>query len=58
MLSDHTDWLDRLDPELHLFHLFNKVYSSYHLGQGKPAPSVFDDVFSDLDCPLSGVICG
>jgi putative hydrolase of the HAD superfamily len=47
--SDQTDWLDRLDSAFHLFQLFNKVYSSYHLGKGKRDPSVFDDVLSDLD---------
>lgn len=50
ILSDQTDWLDRLDAELHFFHDFDKVYNSYHLGKGKRDPSIFDDVLSDLGC--------
>jgi putative hydrolase of the HAD superfamily len=50
ILSDQTDWLDRLDAELHFFQDFDKVYNSYHLGKGKRDPSVFDDVLSDLGC--------
>ena len=48
ILSDQTDWLDRLDAELHFFQYFDKVYNSYHLGKGKRDPSIFDDVLSDL----------
>jgi putative hydrolase of the HAD superfamily len=48
ILSDQTDWLDRLDAELHFFQDFDKVYNSYHLGKGKREPSLFDDVASDL----------
>jgi putative hydrolase of the HAD superfamily len=50
ILSDQTDWLDRLDAELHFFQDFDKVYNSYHLGKGKRDPSIFDDVLSDLGC--------
>jgi putative hydrolase of the HAD superfamily len=48
ILSDQTDWLDRMDAELHFFQDFDKVYNSYHLGKGKRDPSVFDDVVKDL----------
>jgi putative hydrolase of the HAD superfamily len=48
ILSDQTDWLDRLDAELHFFQDFDRVYNSYHLGKGKRDPSVFDDVVKDL----------
>jgi len=48
ILSDQTEWLDRLDAELHFFQDFDKVYNSYHLGKGKRDPSVFDDVVRDL----------
>jgi putative hydrolase of the HAD superfamily len=48
ILSDQTDWLDRLDAELHFFQDFDKVYNSYHLGKGKRDPSIFDDVVGDL----------
>jgi putative hydrolase of the HAD superfamily len=48
ILSDQSDWLDRLDAQFHFFHLFDKVYNSFHLGKGKRDPSTFDDVVSDL----------
>jgi putative hydrolase of the HAD superfamily len=48
ILSDQTEWLDRLDAELHFFQDFDRVYNSYHLGKGKRDPSVFDDVVKDL----------
>lgn len=48
ILSDQTDWLDRLDAELHFFQYFDRVYNSYHLSKGKRDPSVFDDVARDL----------
>jgi len=48
ILSDQTDWLDRLDAELHFFQDFDKVYNSFHLGKGKRDASVFDDVVKDL----------
>ncbi len=48
ILSDQTDWLDRLDAELRFFQYFDRIYNSYHLGKGKHDPSVFDDVISDL----------
>jgi putative hydrolase of the HAD superfamily len=48
ILSDQTDWLDRMDAKLHFFQDFDKVYNSYHLGKGKRDPSVFDDVVNDL----------
>jgi putative hydrolase of the HAD superfamily len=48
ILSDQTDWLDRMDAELHFFQYFDEVYNSYHLGKGKRDPSVFDDVVNDL----------
>jgi putative hydrolase of the HAD superfamily len=48
ILSDQSDWLDRLDLQLHFFPLFDKVYNSFHLGKGKRDPSTFDDVVLDL----------
>jgi len=48
ILSDQTDWLDRLDAKLHFFKSFDKIYNSYHLGKGKRDPSLFDDVVGDL----------
>jgi putative hydrolase of the HAD superfamily len=48
ILSDQSDWLDRLDAQLNFFPSFDKVYNSFHLGKGKRDPSIFDDVARDL----------
>ena len=48
ILSDQTEWLDRLDAELHFFQDFDKVYNSFHLGKGKRDPATFDEVVFDL----------
>jgi putative hydrolase of the HAD superfamily len=56
ILSDQTDWLDRLDAELHFFQDFDKVYNSYHMGKGKRDPSVFDDVVNDLGLASDQVV--
>jgi putative hydrolase of the HAD superfamily len=56
ILSDQTDWLDRLDAELHFYQDFDKVYNSYHLGKGKRDPSIFDDVVGDLGLVTNRVL--
>jgi len=48
ILSDQTDWLDRLDARDHFYRLFEPVYNSYYLGKGKRDPSLFTDVAADL----------
>ena len=48
ILSDQTDWLDRLDASQHFYRCFDRVYNSYRLGKGKRDPSVFGDVAADL----------
>jgi epoxide hydrolase-like predicted phosphatase len=56
ILSDQTEWLDRLDAKLHFFQDFDNVYNSFHLGKGKRDPSVFDDVVGDLGLAPEKVI--
>lgn len=48
ILSDQTDWLDRLERKAHFFSEFDVVFNSYHLGKGKRDPSLFDDVVMAL----------
>lgn len=48
ILSDQTDWLERLDARDGFFDAFDKVYNSYRLGKSKRDPSLFDDVINDL----------
>lgn len=48
LLSDHTDWLDRLEQRDHFFCEFDHVYNSFHLGKSKRDASIFNDVLDDL----------
>jgi putative hydrolase of the HAD superfamily len=48
ILSDQTDWLNRLDNRDHFFREFDRVFNSYDLGKGKRDPGVFDDVVATL----------
>lgn len=56
ILSDQTDWLDRLDAQYHFYQFFDRVYNSYYLGKGKRDPSLFGDVAADLDLPPSTIL--
>lgn len=44
ILSDQTDWLDRLDERTHFSRHFDHIFNSFHLGKGKRDPGVFDQV--------------
>ena len=35
ILSDQSDWLDRLDSQFHFFQYFDAVFNSFHLGKTK-----------------------
>ncbi len=48
LLSDQTDWLEKLDRKYHFLQEFDNVFNSYHLGKGKRDPSVFADVTAAL----------
>lgn len=48
LLSDQTDWLDRLDARDHFYGEFDRRYISYYLGKSKRDASLFDDVARDL----------
>lgn len=48
ILSDQSDWLDRLDREHHFFHEFDLVFNSYHLGKTKRDPTIFDDTVNAM----------
>jgi putative hydrolase of the HAD superfamily len=49
LLSDQTDWLDRLDERYGIYREFDRVFNSYYLGKGKRDPTVFDDAVRALD---------
>ena len=48
LLSDQTEWLDRLDDEYRFYREFDRLYISYQLGKGKRDPSLYDDIARDL----------
>jgi len=52
LISDHTNWLDEINTKNAFFHLFGKVYNSYHIHQSKRDGNLFKHVLSDLKvCP-------
>jgi len=48
LLSDHTDWLDRLEARSGFMQAFDRVFVSYRLGKGKRDASLFDEVAAGL----------
>ena len=48
LLTDQTDWLERLDRRDGFLAAFDRVYNSYRLGRGKRDPGLFDAVATDL----------
>ncbi len=48
ILSDQTDWLERLEARDRFFLEFDRVFNSYRLGKGKRDATVFDDVVRAL----------
>jgi putative hydrolase of the HAD superfamily len=44
ILSDQTDWLERLDDRDLFYSEFDHVFNSYRLGKGKREPTLFADV--------------
>lgn len=49
ILSDQTDWLDRLDERDHFFGEFDHIFNSYHLGKSKRDITLFEDVIDFLN---------
>ncbi len=56
ILSDQTDWLDRLDEKDHFSDAFDHVFNSYYLGKGKQDPSLFTDITAVLALPASAIL--
>jgi putative hydrolase of the HAD superfamily len=48
ILSDQTDWLERLDQSIHFSRAFDRVFNSYRVGKSKRDPSLFNDVLNEL----------
>lgn len=49
ILSDQTDWLDRLNRRNSFLPLFARVFNSYYLGKTKRDPSIFPETLAALD---------
>jgi len=56
ILSDQTDWLDRLDARDHFYQYFDRIYNSYYLGKGKRNPSHFSDVAANMGLHPSSIL--
>lgn len=56
LLTDQTDWLERLDHRDGFLAAFDRVYNSYRLGKGKRDPTLFDDVAADLGLPPERIL--
>lgn len=49
IVSDQTDWLERLDRRDHFYCEFDYIFNSYRLGKSKRDSSLFDEVAQKLD---------
>lgn len=48
IVSDQTDWLDRLNRRQPFFQEFSRVFNSYYLGKSKREQSLFTDILAEL----------
>lgn len=56
ILSDQTDWLDRLDETYHFSCAFDHIFNSYYLGKGKRDPNLFTDIAARLALVPSAIL--
>lgn len=49
ILSDQSDWLDRLNKQYDFFKYFDAVFNSYHIGKTKRDQTLFRDILSQLN---------
>lgn len=55
ILSDQTDWLDKLDARDTFFRRFDYVSNSFHLGLSKRGEAVFGETERRLGVPAEGI---
>jgi putative hydrolase of the HAD superfamily len=48
ILSDQSDWLDKLEARYHFFQYFDAVFNSFHLGKTKRDPALFAETLQAL----------
>ena len=56
ILSDQTNWLDELERKTGIFHLFEQVFNSYHVGKTKMEKGLFLDVLEIMRLKPSDVL--
>lgn len=56
LLSDHTNWLDELDQRKPFFHLFHRIYSSYHVHKNKRDGTIFPYVLTNMGVKAQKVV--
>jgi putative hydrolase of the HAD superfamily len=56
ILSDHGDWLDRLETRDTFYGKFDRVFVSYRLGKTKRDASLFGDVVHAIGIPPQAVL--
>ena len=56
ILSDQSDWLDRLDEKYQFKGEFDHIFNSYYLGKGKQDPSLFAEIAVALGLPPSAIL--
>ena len=49
LLSDQTDWLDRLNERDNFYQLFDRIFNSFYLGKSKSEPELFCDISEQLN---------
>lgn len=56
ILSDQTDWLDKLNEKYDFFKYFNFVFNSFHIGMGKRDVNTFYEVAKILSLKPEEII--
>lgn len=56
ILSDQTDWLDRLNALHDFYKYFDRIYNSYRIGKGKRDRTHFEDVAADLELDPAAIL--
>ena len=56
ILSDQTDWLDRLEARDRFFHHFGRVFNSFHTGISKRDPECFVRALAELGAQAENTV--
>jgi len=56
ILSDQTDWLDKLDERDNFYQLFDHIFNSFYMGRSKSDPELFDDITEKLGLPPNKIL--